>query len=95
MDGLKVLERLARLAQNENIPACAPGLTCGVLQQIAAREPLRVNFNVLGICWAAASSTAAVLALSFLYSGGDDSTLLEALFSTFDPLIQLTSAAGV
>ena len=95
MDGLKVLERLARLAQNERIPACAPGLADGVLQQLAAREPLRANFNVIGICWAAASSTAAVLALSFLYSGGDDSSLLETLFSTFDPLIQLTSAAGV
>ncbi len=88
------LDRLADAARREPVPAYATDLCEDVWARLRRQERGSQEFTITGLCFAVASSAAAVVL--WLYSGGAaDATGLETIFREYDPLNTLAALGGI
>lgn len=95
MDGLKRLERLARLAREQKLPASPPLRFDRIIAEIEARQAQNRQLTVIGVAFAAASSVAAAVFITVFHSLEESSQLIDGMYASFDPLLEMTMLAGL
>ena len=95
MDGLKRLEKLARFARTQTLPACPPLRFDRIIAEIEARQAQSRQLTVIGVAFAAASSVAAAAFVTVYHALEESGQLLDGMYASFDPLLEMTMLAGL
>lgn len=95
MDGLKRLEKLARLARSQTPPACPPLRFDRIIAEIEARQAQSRQLTVIGVAFAAASSVAAAAFITVFHALEESNQLIDGMYASFDPLLGITLLAGL
>lgn len=95
MDGLKRLERLAELARTESAPESPALHLSSIISAIEERQSHRQPLAVISLAFVTASGVAAAVFFTLTSYLDNSGPLIDSMYSSVDPLLQLTSLAGL